>query len=95
MEPAKIHGTCVVFNLLFLGLGASAPCFVTWNYTVKRLGAIKTSVYIYWEPVITVVTSVLALDETITSTAIVGVILTMAGLVVSELKFSRVRTPDK
>jgi hypothetical protein len=32
---------------LYLGLGASALCFVTWNFAVKELGAVKTSVYIY------------------------------------------------
>ena len=30
-------------NLIYLGLGASALCFVTWNYAVKMLGAVKTS----------------------------------------------------
>mgnify|MGYP000750826887 CR=1 FL=1 len=35
-----------LFNLLFLGVGASAMCFVTWNMAVKLLGAIKTSAYI-------------------------------------------------
>ena len=35
----------VYFNFLFLGLGASALCFVTWNFAVKILGAVKTGVY--------------------------------------------------
>lgn len=34
-------------NLLFLGLCASATCFVTWNRAVFLLGPVKTSVYIY------------------------------------------------
>lgn len=50
-------------NLLFLGLGASAMCFVTWNFAVKVLGAVRTSSYIYLVPVITVVTSFLVLHE--------------------------------
>ena len=29
-------------NLVFLGLGASALCFVTWNMAVKELGPVKT-----------------------------------------------------
>ena len=33
-----------VLNLLFLGFGASALCFVTWNLAVKILGSVKTSV---------------------------------------------------
>ncbi|MFV0414432.1 MAG: DMT family transporter [Oscillospiraceae bacterium] len=75
-----------LFNLLFLGLGASALCFVTWNSAVTILGAVKTSVYIYMVPVITVVTSAIVLGEKITGIAIVGVVLTLAGLFVSENK---------
>lgn len=73
-----------LFNLLFLCLGASALCFVTWNSAVKILGAVKTSVYIYMVPVITVVTSVLVLQEQITVVAAFGIILTVTGLFLSE-----------
>lgn len=71
-------------NLLYLGLGASALCFVTWNFAVKALGAVKTSVYIYMVPVITVVTSALALKESVTRCSIVGTVLAVAGLFLSE-----------
>ncbi len=75
-----------VFNILFLGLGASALCFVTWNSAVRILGAVKTSVYIYMVPVITVVTSIIILQEKITGVAGVGIVLTLIGLFVSESK---------
>ena len=75
-----------LLNILFLGLGASALCFVTWNFAVKVLGAVKTSVYIYVVPVITVITSVLILRERLNLMAGVGVILTLAGLFLSEAK---------
>lgn len=73
-----------LFNILFLGLGASALCFVTWGSAVKILGAVKTSVYIYMVPVITVVTSVIVLQEQITIYSASGIALTLAGLVISE-----------
>ncbi|HBC99580.1 MAG TPA: EamA family transporter [Lachnoclostridium sp.] len=76
----------ILCNILFLGLGASALCFVTWNTAVKILGAIKTSVYIYMVPVITVITSVIVLRETITGVAIFGIALTLSGLIISEIK---------
>lgn len=75
-----------LLNILFLGLGASALCFVTWNFAVKVLGAVKTSVYIYVVPVITVITSVLILRERLNLMAGAGVILTLAGLFLSEAK---------
>lgn len=73
-----------VLNLLFLGFGASALCFVTWNFAVKVLGSVKTSVYIYMVPVITAVTSALILHETLTWKMIAGIVLTLAGLFLSE-----------
>ena len=78
-----------LFNILYLGLGASALCFVTWNFAVKKLGAVKTSVYIYMVPVITVVTSVLILNEQLTVLAVIGTILTLVGLFISERKTER------
>ncbi len=73
-----------LLNILYLGLGASALCFVTWNLAVKALGAVKTSVYIYMVPVITVVTSVLVLKETVTLVSVMGTFLAVAGLFFSE-----------
>ena len=73
-----------LLNILYLGLGASALCFVTWNLAVKVLGAVKTSVYIYMVPVITVVTSVLVLKEPVTWVSVMGTVLAVAGLFLSE-----------
>ena len=67
-------------NILYLGLGASALCFVTWNICVKRLGVVQTSVYIYAIPVITVVGALIILHERPTPAAGVGIVLTLAGL---------------
>lgn len=75
-----------LLNILFLGLGASALCFVTWNFAVKLLGAVRTSVYIYIAPVVTVVTSFLVLHEPITYMTGVGTVLTLTGLLLSESK---------
>ena len=75
-----------LFNLVFLGLGASAISFVTWNYSVKRLGAIKTSVYIYLIPVVTIVFSAIFLSEPITPMIGAGTVMTLSGLIVSELR---------
>lgn len=73
-------------NLLFLGLGASALCFVTWNTAVKRLGAVQTSIYIYLVPVITVVTSALVLGERVTLLSGIDTALTLIGLFLSEYR---------
>lgn len=89
LELSRFTDLTYLFNILYLGLGASALCFVTWNFAVKELGAVKTSVYIYMVPVITVVTSVLILHEQLTVLAGIGTILTLIGLFLSEYKPER------
>lgn len=71
-------------NILFLGVGASAICFASWSWSIKILGAVKASVYIYLVPVVTVVTAALILHENITPLAMLGTGLTLVGLVISE-----------
>lgn len=86
LELTRFANPVYLFNIFFLGLGASALCFVTWNFAVKTLGAVKTSVYIYLVPVITVATSVTILHEKITAPAAGGTVLTLTGLFLSESK---------
>ena len=74
----------VLLNLVFLGLGASALCFVTWNYAVGILGSVKTSVTIYIVPVITAVASAWVLHEPLTPRVILGLGLTLGGLLLSQ-----------
>ena len=79
----------MLLNIVYLGLGASALCYVTWNVAVKALGPVKTSVYIYLIPVITVITSSIVLKETITPVALLGTALILIGLVISRGRLPR------
>lgn len=92
VSPTQFADPKNLCNLLFLGLGASALCFVTWNFAVKLLGAVKTSVYIYIVPVITALTSVLILHEQITLITICGIVITLAGLFLSEKRNEKEQT---
>ena len=78
MQPIQLA------NLMFLGFCASATCFVTWTRAVFLLGPVKTCVYIYATPVITIVSSALILHETMTPIMWLGTALTLGGLIVSE-----------
>jgi drug/metabolite transporter (DMT)-like permease len=91
MDFSRFANPVYLLNIIYLGLGASALCFVTWNFAVRVLGAVKTSVYIYMVPVITVATSVTILHEKITPMAGIGTILTLAGLFLSESKLFKKR----
>jgi drug/metabolite transporter (DMT)-like permease len=83
-----------IVNIAFLGLGASAACFAGWTWAVGVLGAVKTSLYIYAVPVVTIITAALVLKETITPFACVGAVLTLAGLYISERSSLKKTRPD-
>lgn len=80
-----------LFNLMYLGLIASAICFVTWNYAIKILGATKSSVYIYLNPLITILFSVMFLSEHITTYMVIGTVLIVTGLLISEMRDKRAK----
>ncbi len=83
VEIEQLANVSNFVNLLYLGLGASALCFVTWNFSVKKLGPVRTSIYIYLVPIITAVTSALVLHEHITWIAVCGIAFTLFGLILS------------
>ena len=74
----------VLSNLLFLGVVASSICFVVWNYTVDKLGVVKTNNYVYLIPAITLILSVLILNEKITLYSSLGAIFIFLGVYISE-----------
>lgn len=71
-------------NMLYLGVCASALCFLSWNFATKYLGVLKITVYIYATPVVTLITAFLILGEPITLLKLAGIILTIGGLIVSQ-----------
>ena len=83
LEPVNL------LNLVYLGLGACALCFVTWNFAVGKLGAVKTTTYLYLVPVVTLVFSALLLGEPVTPLSLAGAALTVAGLALSQWKKGR------
>ena len=72
-----------IAGLSFLGLAASALCFVLWNIAVEKLGPVKTSIFIYLVPVITVAASAVFLNEPVTLLSAAGTLLTLFGLFLS------------
>lgn len=91
----KLLDAVDIFNFLYLGFGASAICFSSWNKALKILGAVKVNGYIYAIPVITVITSSLILKENITYLAWAGMVFTIFGLFISEHDFSKKKFENK
>ncbi|ATV38729.1 EamA/RhaT family transporter [Prevotella intermedia] len=70
-------------NLLYLGVIASFVCFAAWAWVISRLGALRASNYIYFNPVTTVIMSALVLNEHMTPIAYVGSAMILVGVFVA------------
>ena len=84
IDFAIIFKPVVLFNLIFLGIFASLVCFVLWNKALKHLDAVKISNYIYFNPLVTLITSALVLGEVITPVALVGAVFIVGGIFFAE-----------
>lgn len=84
IDVALVKEPVIFWNLIYLGAVASALCYICWNYAIEILGAVKTGVYIYILPAITMATSALILKEPVNGLAVIGCFLCIMGLVVSE-----------
>ncbi len=70
----------VIYNLLFLGLICSMAAFLLWAITVIKIGAMMASNYLYFQPVVTLIFSVIILHEPITPIDLAGCTLILAGV---------------
>ena len=76
-----------VFNFLFLSLIASVLCFILWNKAISLIGAVKPSNYIYYIPIITMISAYFILEERITLVMLTGGILVFLGVYFNNAKF--------
>ena len=76
-----------LINFLFLSFVACTLCFIAWTYSTKILGAVRNNTYIYFIPIITLIASKIILNENITIFALIGVVLILLGVIISESNF--------
>lgn len=79
----------VLFNVLFLGVVASAVCYITWMMAMKRVGVVRSGTYIYLIPIVTMLGAVIFISEPIHPLQVGGALLTMAGLFLSQRRKRR------
>ena len=77
----------ILFNMIFVAVFASGICFIIWNKATYLIGAIKTNIYVYLTPVITIIVSIIVLKEKITLISLSGMFLTLLGVIISEMRF--------
>ena len=76
--------SAMIWNLLFLGCVASMACFLTWNWVLKKLGAVVATNYVYFNPVTTIVFAWILLHEQITIFFTIGTILILVGMYLAD-----------
>jgi drug/metabolite transporter (DMT)-like permease len=74
-----------VCGLLYLGVICSAVCYLMWNQAISEIGAMKANLYVYVVPVVTMIASVIFLDEKITMAGVIGVGLVVGGMLMTAL----------
>lgn len=80
-DPAVLLRPVVFGNIFFLGVTASMIGYLIWTLTVKRLGAIKASNYLYFQPIVTMIFSALLFDnDPITLIGCFGCVLIIGGV---------------
>lgn len=74
----------VVGNLAFLGCLASMICFLTWNWCISKLGAVKATNWVYFNPITTMIFASWVLGEKITPYFLAGAICILLGMFVAD-----------
>lgn len=83
-DPRVLLRPEVMGNMLFLGLFASMIAYAIWAQSIKRLGAVRASNYLYVQPIVTLIASFLILNENISLVGYIGCGLILVGLWVSD-----------
>jgi drug/metabolite transporter (DMT)-like permease len=83
-NPLLVFQVPEIFHLCFLGILASGLCFIMWNNSVKEIGSIKASQYIYLCPIVTGVLSVIILNEPFGILKITGMAIIILGVFISQ-----------
>ena len=85
LPPLRLLSLGEGCGLFYLGLVCSALCYLMWNEAIDEIGAMKTNLYVYAVPVVTMLASALFLREKITAVGLIGVALVVGGMMLSSL----------
>ena len=88
LEPrtpfATLMQTDVLLNMLFLALICSMAAFFIWNLVIKKIGAIRSSNYLYLDPIVSILMGVIMLNERVGIVAVIGCALVLLGVILVE-----------
>ncbi len=75
-----------IVPLICLGVFCSAIAYALWAFAFSKLGASRANVYSNLIPVFTAIFSYFIIHEEISAQKIIGIVLVVGGLVLSQLK---------
>ena len=73
-------------RLLFLGAIASTLCYYLWGWVIRHLGAVMTTNYVYFNPVVAILCAWTVLGERITIWFLLGTVLILLGMFLADKK---------
>ena len=73
-------------NLFFLGFVASTGGYLLWNWVMRKLGAVKSTNFIYLQSLVSMVAGHVILGERITIMAIAGAVILIIGMILAVRK---------
>jgi drug/metabolite transporter (DMT)-like permease len=79
-----------VLAIVYMGVVASALAFVLYYRILKEMSAITVSSIIYITPIVAIIIGWLLLDEAITKTIIIGMMITFTGIFIAQLNDYRI-----
>ena len=73
-------------NLIFLGIIASTGGYLLWNWVMRKLGAVKSTNFIYLQSLVCMAAGHVILGERITLMAIAGAVILIVGMILAVRK---------
>ncbi len=73
-----------IYGLIYLGIGASILSYSLWSYALSRIEATKVAIFANGQPILTAILSIIFLQQTITTPFIIGGIITMTGVFLTQ-----------
>lgn len=85
--PSDFTGlSSYIVPLLCLGVFCSSLAYCLWTFAYRKIGVSKANVYSNLIPVFTAIFSYFLLKENISTTKIIGILLVLTGLILSQFK---------
>jgi drug/metabolite transporter (DMT)-like permease len=79
LEYASLSGVGLG-AVLFLGIGCSGLGYLFWYAALERVEASQVAVFLYLEPLVTLISAVILLGETVALSTVAGGLLVLAGV---------------